>query len=167
MEVKKMLFCALFLALLIFASCANADDAKKVYLNAFIETSTAYLNDAFVLVGAISDSFMTESTPTEAATATITNLQRRLRIVRAKIKGILLTRVGLTERKLLSLLDSSYACLDQQTWSLLTFFKENTPASAKRFEGLRIECLEKVQAVSTFYTSLPPAPELPEPLSTR
>jgi hypothetical protein len=167
MEVKKMLCCAAVCICMIFAPRANAADIKNIYLNAFLETSSAYLNDAFLLVGAVSDSVMTEHLSPETAAETITNVQKRLRIVRAKINAVMLTRVGLAEKKLLSLLDRSYACLDQQTWALLTFLKDNAPASAKRFEGLRMECLERIQGVSSFYAGLPPAPELPEPLSTR
>ncbi len=167
MEVKKMLFCAAVCVCMIVASRANAADTQNVYLNAFLETSSAYLNDAFLLVGAVSDAVMIEHLSPEIAAETITNVQKRLRRVRGKINAVLLTRVGLSEKKLLSLLDRSYACLDQQTWALLTFLKDHTPASAKRFEGLRAECLERIQGLSAFYAGLPSAPELPEPLSTR
>ncbi|MGC9028050.1 MAG: hypothetical protein ACP5LD_00105 [Desulfomonilaceae bacterium] len=167
MEVKKMLCCAAVCICMSFASWADAADSNNIYLNAFIETSSAYLNDAFLLMGAVSDAVMTEHLSAEAAAETIANVQKRLRIVRAKINAAQLTRVRLSEKKLLSLLDRSYACLDQQAWALLAFLKDHTPASAKRFEGQRTECLERIQRVSAFYAGLPPAPELPEPLSTR
>lgn len=167
MEVKKVLYCALFLAFLNSISYVNADDGKKVYLNAFLETSTAYLNDAFLLIGAISDTVMTESARRDVAAETIDGVQRRVRIIRAKIKAVLMTRVNIPERKLLSLLDGAYACLDHQAWALITFFKDSAPESAKRFELLRLECLEKIESISNFYAGLPRAPELPEPLSTR
>lgn len=167
MEVKKLLFCVALLALTIVPSWSKAADEKNIHLNAFLETASAYLNDAFLLIGGTADDVMMQSSSPEAAGATITNVQKRLRKVRAKMKAILLTRVGLTEKRLLSLLDRSYACLDQEAWALLAFIKDNTPTSAKRFEGLRTECLERIQMISSFYAGLPPAPEVPEPLSTR
>ncbi len=169
MEVKRINLVHLLqiFVFLLLASSANADQGKKIYLNAFLETSTAYLNDAFILVGVISDSVMTEGASPDVAAEIVSNLQRRLRTVRAKIRGVLLTKVSLAEKQLLSLLDKSYACLDHQTWSLLIFLKDNAPESAKRFETFRSECLERIQAISDFYAGLPRTPELPEPLSTR
>ncbi|MDQ1237970.1 MAG: hypothetical protein QG577_154 [Thermodesulfobacteriota bacterium] len=167
MKIKGTILSLTLLMVSWLPSPAFSAEDKTVYLNAFTETSTAYLNDAFLLVGSTADNLMTESLSRDAAFEIVANVQKRIRIVRAKMKLVLLTDIRPLDRKLLSLLESSYACLDQQTWALMMYIREYSPSAAKRFEERRAECLARIETVAAFYASLPPAPEFPEPLSTR
>lgn len=167
MKIKGTMLSLILLVVTCFPSLSFSAEDKTVYLNAFTETSTAYLNDAFLLMGSTADNLMNESVSPDAAFEFVANVQRRIRIVRAKIKLVLLTHIRPLDGKLLALLDNSYACLDQQAWALMAYIKEHSPSAAKRFDERRAECLTRIQTVAAFYASLPPAPELPEPLSTR
>lgn len=167
MRIKGKILSFILLLVIWFPSFSFSTDEKTIYLNAFADSSTAHLNDAFLLLGSIADGLMTETLSPETALDMAANIQRRIRIVRAKVRLALLTHIKPLDRKLLTLLENSYACLDQQGWALMTYIREYTPSTAKRFEERRSECLSRIKSVAAFYAGLPPAPELPEPLSTR
>jgi len=167
MRIKGKILSFILVLGIWFPSFSFPADEKAIYLNAFAESSTAYLNDAFLLLGSIADNLMTEALSPETALDMAGNIQKRIRMVRAKVRLVMLTKIKPLDRKLLTLVENSYACLDQQAWALMKYIQEYTPSTAKKFEERRAECLSRIQSVAGFYAGLPPAPELPEPLSTR
>jgi hypothetical protein len=146
---------------------ARASDDKALFLNAFGETATAYINDSFLLLGTTADGFVSEIIPRETALEIAKNVQRRIRVIRAKLKAISSVRMAEVDRQLIGLLDGAFACMDQQAWVLSQYVADKNPDAAKRFEEQRIGCLDRIGKIGEFYSTLPPAPELPEPLSTR
>jgi hypothetical protein len=138
-----------------------------VCINAFGETATAYINDAFLLIGTTADGYVADIMKKDTALEIVKNVQKRVRIVRSKIKDVSRCRISESDRRLMGLLDEAYACLDHLTWALTEYVQDKTPESTRRFDQQRGNCMLRLEAVGRFYTSLPPSPELPEPLSTR
>ncbi|MBM4327618.1 MAG: hypothetical protein FJ118_10705 [Deltaproteobacteria bacterium] len=159
-------FIWLFVVLLVVCPSAHSAD-WAVFLNAFGETATAYLNDAFLLIGATADAFVAGIIDEQTAVDHVTNVQKRVQIIRAKIKAVSDARIAEVDRQLLAILDGGYACLDHEAWALVQYVKEKSPASAKRFDEQRTACFERLRTVADFYAKLPTSPQLPEPLSTR
>jgi hypothetical protein len=159
-------FVWLFVVVLVVCPSAQAAD-WAVFLNAFGETATAYLNDAFLLLGYTADGFVAGFVQEREAVDTVTNVQKRVQIIRAKIKAVSDARIAELDRQLLSILEGGYACLDHEAWTLVQYMKEKSPASAKRFDEQRAACQERLRTVADFYAKLPTSPQLPEPLSTR
>jgi hypothetical protein len=158
----KKILCTIVL-LLVIPATALADE--RLLLNAFGETATAYLNDAFLLMGTTADCFVADVIPKNTTLQIVANVQKRVQVVRAKFKAVSKIPISEMDRNLILLLDSAYTCMDDQAWALQKYVKEKTPDSAKRFEDTRKECLKKIEEVSTFYSKLPPLAE--PPLSTR
>jgi hypothetical protein len=154
------------LALLLGPSTLLADD-RALFLNAFGETATAYLNDSFLLLGTTADGFVADIIPKETALEIAKNVQRRVRVIRGKLQGIAGARISAVDKKLLDLLENSYGCMDHQAWALYQYVEDKSPEAARRFEAQRSGCLESLKKVADFYSTLPPSPEVPEPLSTR
>ena len=152
----------LFLA----APAAHAGDLE-VFLNAFGETATAYLNDSFLLLGTTADGFVADIIPQRVALDIGKNVQKRVRVVRAKLKAVSEARVTDVDRQLIALLDHAYACMDHQAWALVEYVQDKNPDTAKRFASQRLDCMERIKKIAEFYSTLPPSPDLPEPLSTR
>jgi hypothetical protein len=140
---------------------------QAVFLNAFGETATAYLNDSFLLLGTTADGFVADIIPKDTALEIARNVQKRVRVIRAKLRAVANTRISDVDRQLIGLLDQSYACMDHQTWALLQYVNDKSPDTARRFESQRTDCLSRLKKIAEFYSTLPPSPELPEPLSTR
>ena len=140
---------------------------RAVFLNAFGETATAYLNDSFLLLGTTADGLVADIISKDTALEIVRNVQKRVRVIRAKLKAVANTRLSDVDRRLIILLDQSYACMDHQSWALIQYVNDKSPDSAKRFESQRSNCLARLKKISEFYATLPPSPELPEPLSTR
>jgi hypothetical protein len=157
-----------WLFVVVLVVCPSAQGADwAVFLNAFGETATAYLNDAFLLLGYTADGFVAGFVEEREAVDTVTNVQKRVQIIRAKIKAVSDARIAEVDRQLLSILESGYACLDHEAWALVQYMKEKSPAAAKRFDEQRAACQERLRTVADFYAKLPTSPQLPEPLSTR
>jgi hypothetical protein len=162
----KSTICLLSLCLLMSSPIAWGSD-RAVFLNAFGETATAYLNDSFLLLGTTADGFVADIIPKDTALEIVRNVQKRVRVIRAKLKAVANTRISDVDRQLVGLLDSSYACMDHQAWALMQYINDKSPDAARRFESQRTDCLSRLKKISEFYSTLPPSPELPEPLSTR
>ncbi|MDD3471843.1 MAG: hypothetical protein PHS86_03585 [Syntrophaceae bacterium] len=140
---------------------------QGVLINAFGETATAYLNDSFLLIGTTADGFVADIIQKDTALEITKNVQRRLRIIRAKIKMIDSPKLSLMDKKLISLLNDSFLCMDHQAWALMRYIQEKVPENAKKFESHRSECLGRIKKVAEFYSEFPTPVELPAPLSTR
>ncbi|MFC1834406.1 hypothetical protein ACFL2Q_06695 [Thermodesulfobacteriota bacterium] len=162
--MKKILIITGFL--LIWHPSAQAAD-WAVFLNAFGETATAYLNDSFLLLGTTADGYVADIVKEQTARDIVTNVQKRVRVVRAKLKAVSQCRIAEVDKRLIDLLDGAYACMDIQAHALLQYIKEKSPDAARRFDEQRGKCLENIDEISKFYDKLPPPPELAEPLSTR
>lgn len=140
---------------------------EDLYLNAFGEAATAYLNDSFLLLGTIADGYVADIIKKDKAGEITKNVQKRVRIIRAKLKAVGEGPISEVDKKIIGLLDKAYACMDHQAWALLEFIHERSPDTRKRFDEQRSTCVERVHKIAEFYATLPPSPELPEPLSTR
>jgi hypothetical protein len=140
---------------------------RELYLNAFGETATAYLNDSFLLLGTTADGFVADILDKTDASKIAKNVQKRVRIIRAKLKAVAESSISVADKKLIGLLDKAYACMDHQAWALVQYVDEKSPDTARRFAEQRTACLGRVNQILEFYSTLPPSPELPEPLSTR
>lgn len=162
----KRVTCLLSLCVFLLPPVAWSSD-QAVFLNAFGETATAYLNDSFLLLGTSADGFVADIIPKDTALEIVRNVQKRVRIIRAKLKAVSNTKISDVDRQLIGLLDQSYACMDHQSWALMQYLNDKNPDSARRFESQRTDCLNKLKKISEFYSTLPPSPELPAPLSTR
>jgi hypothetical protein len=162
----KPIICLLSLCLLVSTPTAHGSD-QAVFLNAFGETATAYLNDSFLLIGTTADGFVANIIPKDTVLEIVRNVQKRVRVIRAKLKAVENTRISDVDRQLVRLLDHSYACMDHQAWALMQYVNDKSPDAARRFESQRTDCLGRLKKISEFYSTLPPSPELPEPLSTR
>ncbi len=163
--MKKLPY--LFIAVFLLCPVTVLGGDREVFLNAFGETATAYLNDSFLLLGTTADGFVADHISKETAEEIAKNVQKRVRIIRAKLKAVAGCRIAEVDKELIGLLDKAYACMDHQAWALYQYVQEKTPDTARRFEEQRTDCLERVKKIGEFYSTLPPAPELPEPLSTR
>ena len=163
--MKKILCLGLLVCILMPFNAAGSD--KAVFLNAFGETATAYLNDSFLLLGTIADSYVADIITKENALEFAKNVQKRVRVIRGKIKAVSATRIAEVDKKVLVMLDNGYGCLDHLAWALVQFVEDKNPDTRKRFADQRTECLERFKVIAEFYASLPPSPEVAEPLSTR
>jgi hypothetical protein len=162
----KQIICSLVVVAVLSPLSIWASD-RELFLNAFGETATAYLNDSFLLLGTTADGFVADIMPKETAREIAKNVQKRVRIVRAKLRAVAGSPLAEIDRKLIELLDKAYACMDHQAWALGQYVDEKSPEKARLFEEQRINCLDRVKQIAEFYSTLPPSPELPEPLSTR
>lgn len=162
----KRIFGLLLVALFFISPKVHAGDLE-VFLNAFGETATAYLNDSFLLLGTTADGFVADIIPKDTALEIAKNVQKRVRVVRGKLKAVSEARISDVDRQLIALLDHAYACMDHQAWALVEYVQDKNPETAKRFESQRLDCLQRLKKIAEFYSTLPPSPELPEPLSTR
>ncbi len=162
----KSLQIPVVLIILFFTSTCYAAN-QGALINAFGETATAYLNDSFLLLGATADGFVSDVIPGDTAMEITKNVQRRIRIIRAKIKMIDSPSMSLLDKKLLKLLDDAFLCMDHQAWALMRYIKDKLPENAKKFESYRADCLERIRKLADFYSEFPAPPELPAPLSTR
>jgi hypothetical protein len=140
---------------------------SELFLSAFTETATAYLNDSFLLLGMTADYLVSEILTKEAALEHTINVQKRIRVIRAKLKAVSQRRITDLDRQLIRLLENGYACLDLQAWALVKHIEQKSTQTAKNFENQRTQCLERIKTLKSFYSALPPALEFPEPLSTR
>lgn len=160
---------ALILPVLLFILIASNSHAvnQGALINAFGETATAYLNDSFLLLGTTADGYVSDVIPKDTALEISRNVQRRIRIIRAKIKIIDSSQMSLIDRKLLNLLDNSFLCMDHQAWALMRYVQDKVPENARKFESHRADCLGRIRKLADFYSEFPAPPELPAPLSTR
>ncbi len=163
--MKKTLLFAAFVYLVTWPAILQAD--QTIYLNAFGETATAYLNDSFLLLGTTADGFVAEIMPKDTALEIARNVQKRVRLIRSKLKAVSNTKIADVDNQLIGLLDNAFACLDHQAWTLTQYIEDKSPDNARKFESQRTECLSRLKKISEFYMALPPSPEVPEPLSTR
>lgn len=161
----KRVFCISLLILVVIPTAEAADSA--VFLNAFGETATAYLNDAFLLLGITADGYVANIVKEEAAAEIVTSVQKRVRVIRAKLQAVARCKIAEEDRQLINLLDKAYACMDHQAWALSQYVEEKSPQNANRFEEQRNDCLQHVDSIKRFYSSLPPRSQVSEPLSTR
>ena len=162
--MKTLLYVSL---LVIMASASSAAAEPEIFLNAFGETATAYVNDSFLLLGTIADGLVADIVPKETAVELVGNVQKRLRVVRSKLKAVSRQPIAVMDKQLIKLLDEAYGCMDQQAWTLLQYIQEKSLDTARRFEDQRNNCLQRLESVRKFYSTLPPSDEFPEPLSTR
>jgi len=162
--IKRILILAMLLPVF-GASGADADPA--LFLNAFGETATAYLNDSFLLLGTVADGNVADVIPKETALEIANDVQSRIRVVRGKLKAVSQAKIATSDKNLVVLLDEAFACLDHQAWALAQFVRDKSPENARRFGEQRTECLKRMDKVAQFYATLPPSAEVPEPLSTR
>jgi len=164
---QRKLILSFIIILLIFSPSAIRAGDTEVFLNAFTEAATAYLNDCFLLLGTTADGLVSEILPKATALEIAQNVQKRVRVIRAKLKAVSQRRITDLDRQLIRLLDNGYACLDHQAWALVKFTEQRTKETANAFEDQRTRCQDRIKTLASFYSALPPAPELPEPLSTR
>jgi hypothetical protein len=153
--------------LIVVASPPAFSSDAAIFLNAFGETATAYLNDCFLLLGTTADGFVADIIQKDTALDIAANVQKRVRIIRSKLKTVSQRKIAVVDKQLVKLLDEAYACMDHQAWALSQYVRDKSPDTARRFEEQRNSCLQRVEKVAQFYSTLPPARELPEPLSTR
>lgn len=163
MNLARILPVMLFI---LIASNSHAVN-QGALINAFGETATAYLNDSFLLLGTTADGYVSDVIPKDTALEISRNVQRRIRIIRAKIKIIDSSQMSLIDRKLLNLLDNSFLCMDHQAWALMRYIQDKVPENARKFESHRADCLGRIRKLADFYSEFPAPPELPAPLSTR
>jgi hypothetical protein len=161
----KRILLSFLLVLLVYPLAHSSE--KALFLNAFGETATAYLNDGFLLLGATADGYVADIMDKKTAVEIAANVQKRVRVIRAKLEAVSKCNIAQIDKQLLDLLNSAYACLDRQAWALTQYLEDKSPSTAKRFEEQRLKCLEGLRKVSEFYSTLPPSPELPAPLGTR
>ena len=152
--------------LLAVTTFAHAADSG-VFLNAFGETATAYLNDSFLLLGTVADGFVANIVSKETAQDIGKNIQKRAGSIRARLKAVSGARISDVDRQLIGMLDHGYACVGQQAQALVQYVEEKSPDTARRFDAERAECLKRLKKIAEFYSTLPPAPEAPESLNTR
>ena len=85
--VMKRIACLLILISLLYPPISQGAD-EAVFLNAFGETATAYLNDSFLLLGTTADGFVADIIPKETALEIVKNVQKRVRVIRAKFQAV-------------------------------------------------------------------------------
>lgn len=157
---------AAVLMVLTIQSAALATD-RALLLNAFGETSAAYANDAYLLLGTTADAFVADIVERKNALEIVSNVQNRVRIIRAKIKSVSAISMADLDKQFLELVDRTLACLDHQAWALTQYINEKNPDTAQKFVEQRKECMDKIERIRQFYTELPPPGQVAEPLSTR
>lgn len=145
---------------------AHAADSG-VFLNAFGETATAYLNDSFLLLGTAADGFVANIVSRDNALEIGKNVQKHVRIIRAKLKAVSGASLSDMDRQLIGHLDQASACLEQQAGALVQYAEEKNPDSARRFDTARGDCIKRLKKIAEYYSTLPPAPGAPESLNTR
>jgi hypothetical protein len=163
----KLVICSAIIFLIFLPCAVQAAGDSQLFLSAFTEAASAYLNDSFLLLGTTADGLVAGILPKETVLEYTKNVQKRIRVIRAKLKAVSQRRITDLDRQLIGLLDKGYACMDHQAWALIRFTEERSTETAGNFEDQRKQCLECIKTVAGFYSALPPAPELPEPLSTR
>ena len=163
----KLILCSAMIFLMFLPVSVQSAGDSELFLSAFTETATAYLNDSFLLLGMTADYLVSEILTKEAALEHTINVQKRIRVIRAKLKAVSQRRITDLDRQLIRLLDNGYACLDLQAWALVKHIEQKSTQTAKNFENQRTQCLERIKTLKSFYSALPPALEFPEPLSTR
>ncbi|MEW6347834.1 MAG: hypothetical protein AB1646_02130 [Thermodesulfobacteriota bacterium] len=161
-QAMKKILCA-FILLVMLPVATHADE--RLLLNAFGETATAYVNDAFLLLGTTADCYVADIIPKDTAAEIVANVQKRIQVIRSKCKAVTRVPMSGVDRDLLVLLESAYACMDDQAWALGRYVADKTPEAAKRFEDKRKECLKRIEEISAFYSKLPPLGDAPR--STR
>jgi len=167
-SISPMNRVSFFIVAIVIAMTAHSAFADQQTLtDAFAQTATAYANDSFLLLGMVGDEFVTGALDKSSAAQTVANIQKRIRMIRAKINLVVASMNLGNERKWLKILDSVYTSLDQQAWAMTRYIDDKTPANAKRFDAIRGECLEKIGNLAQFYASAGASVELPAPLSTR
>jgi hypothetical protein len=166
-EIMKPILCSAIIFLMFLPVTVQAAGDAELFLGAFAETATAYLNDSFLLLGMTADYLVSEILPKEVALEHTINVQKRIRVIRAKLKAASQRGITDLDRQLIRLLDNGYACMDVQAWALIKHMEQRSAQTAENFENQRTQCWERIKAVKSFYSALPPAPEFPEPLSTR
>jgi len=157
----------LYAALFLLAPSILLASDRTLFLNAFGETATAYLNDSFLLLGTTADGFVAEIIPRETALEIAKNTQKHVRVIHAKLKAVAGSRMSAVDTQLIGLLDEAYTCLYHHAWALIAYITDKNSDTAKRFEEQRTTCLDRIKNIGRFYSTLPPSPELPAPLSTR
>ena len=140
---------------LMIQSAAHATD-RALLLNAFGETSAAYANDAYLLLGTTADAFVADIIERKNALEIVTNVQNRVRIIRAKIKSVSAINMAALDKQFLELVDRVLACLDHQAWALTQYINEKNPDTAQKFVEQRKDCMDKIERIRQFYTELPP-----------
>jgi len=163
----KLILCSAMIFLMFLPVSVQAAGDSELFLSAFTETATAYLNDSFLLLGMTADYLVSEIVTKEAALEHTINVQKRIRVIRAKLKAVSQRRITDLDRQLIRFLENGYACLDLQAWALVKHIEQKSTQTAKNFENQRTQCLERIKTLKSFYSALPPALEFPEPLSTR
>ncbi|MCX5872655.1 MAG: hypothetical protein NTY51_05375 [Deltaproteobacteria bacterium] len=158
-------FLAFCIVIAMAGSSLSAD--QSILIDAFAQTATAYANDSFLLLGVVGDQFVTGTYDKDSAAQDVRNIQKRIRIIRAKINLVTGSINSKPDKKWLKVLDSVYICLDQQAWAMTKYIDDKSPSNARRFESIRSECLVKIKNLAQFYGSLGASDELPAPLSTR
>jgi len=166
-QTMKLIFCSVMISLVFLPCAVQAAGDAELFLGAFTETATACLNDSFIMLGMTADYLVSEILPKETALEHTINIQKRMRVIRAKLKAVSQRHITDLDRQLLRLLENGYACMDLQAWALVKLIEERSTQTAKNFENQRTQCWERIKILKNFYSTLPPAPELPEPLSTR
>ncbi len=163
----KLIACSIIMFLAFLPCSVQAAGDAELFLGAFTQAATAYLNDCFLLLRTTADESVSEILPRETALERTKNIQKRIRIIRAKIKAVSQRRMTDLDRQLIRLLDNGYGCVDLLAWALIKHIQEHTVQTAKNFDDQRLQCRDRIETLGGFYSALPPAPELPEPLSTR
>ncbi len=163
----KLILCSAMIFLVLLPVTVQAAGDAELFLSAFTETATAYLNDSFLLLGMTADYLVSEIVTKEAALEHTINVQKRIRVIRAKLKAVSQRRITDLDRQLIRLLENGYACMDLQAWALAKHIEQRSTQTAKNFENQRTQCWEQIKTLKSFYSALPPALEFPEPLSTR
>ena len=114
----KLILCSAMIFLMLLPVTVQAAGDSELFLSAFTETATAYLNDSFLLLGMTADYLVSEILTKEAALEHTINVQKRIRVIRAKLKAVSQRRITDLDRQLIRLLENGYACMDLQAWAL-------------------------------------------------
>ena len=157
----KLILCSAMIFLMFLPVTVQAAGDAELFLSAFTETATAYLNDSFLLLGMNVDYLVSELVTKEAALEHTINVQKRIRVIRAKLKAVSQRRITDLDRQLIRLLENGYACMDLQAWALVKHIEQRSTQTAKNFENQRTQCLERIKTLKSFYSALPPALNFP------
>ncbi len=161
----KRALCFLVFVLLFNPSTLEADPA--LFLNAFGETSVAYLNESYLLLAITADSLAADILEKERARTYAAQVQKRIQIVREKLKLVSQCKIAQADKELIKRLDAAYACLDNLAWAVMEYAREKAPDTGERFGEQRAACVQRIEAVREFYSTLPESPGAAEPLITR
>ena len=133
----KLILCSAMIFLMFLPVSVQAAGDSELFLSAFTETATAYLNDSFLLLGMTADDLVSEILTKEAALEHTINVQKRIRVIRAKLKAVSQRRITDLDRQLIRLLDNGYACLDLQAWALVKHHRNRNPHKQPRISRTR------------------------------